>query len=146
MRVIVDTNVFLSYLLARSPQSPPRRVVDAALDGRYELVIPQKVIDEMLERAQSKPYLVNRIDRDAVLALVAVIDAVATVVPGLEGVYPAVTRDRGDDFLFAVAASEGVDVLVSGDADVLMAGKDANVVVVTPGEFSALLDRITASG
>ena len=45
---------------------------------------------------------------------------------------PVATRDRKDDYLVALARSERVDALVSGDRDLLDAGLDATGVESAP--------------
>jgi predicted nucleic acid-binding protein len=47
MRVVADANVLVSAALARSPQAPSVLTLDAALDGRLELIISPQLLREI---------------------------------------------------------------------------------------------------
>jgi predicted nucleic acid-binding protein len=51
-----------------------------------------------------------------------------------------VTRDRGDDYLVALALQERVDAIVSGDRNLLDAGVEA-LAVWSPRELADRLAR-----
>jgi hypothetical protein len=44
MRVVADANVLVSAALGRSPEAPSVMALDAALDGRLELVTSPKLL------------------------------------------------------------------------------------------------------
>ncbi len=46
-RVVADANVLVSAALARSPQAPSVLTLDAALDGRVELVTSPLLLREV---------------------------------------------------------------------------------------------------
>jgi hypothetical protein len=47
LRVVADANVLVSAALARSPQAPSVLTLDAALDGRIELVTSPLLLKEI---------------------------------------------------------------------------------------------------
>jgi len=49
MRIIADANIFVSAALGRSPQSPSVRIIDAALDGRIEVVMSPALLEEVAD-------------------------------------------------------------------------------------------------
>jgi predicted nucleic acid-binding protein len=58
LRVVADANVLISAALARSPHSPSVQTLDAAPDGRLELVTSPLLLRELpsvLARAQARP-------------------------------------------------------------------------------------------
>ena len=60
MRVVADANVVVSAALARSPQAPSVLTLDAALDGRLELIISPQLLREIamvLARPRLRRYL-----------------------------------------------------------------------------------------
>lgn len=60
IRVVADANVLVSAVLARSPNSAPVIVLDAAIDGRMELVTSPMLLAELadvLRRPRLRPYL-----------------------------------------------------------------------------------------
>jgi putative PIN family toxin of toxin-antitoxin system len=140
MRVIVDTNVIISYLLQTSPSSPPTRILRAALEGRFELILGEKQIDEVVRSVRSKLGLASRISVEAAEELVATLRVVATIVPEIRETIPALTRDPGDDYLIAHAIRDEVDVVVCGDKDLLAFDKPDSLRIVSPADFVRILD------
>jgi putative PIN family toxin of toxin-antitoxin system len=60
LRVVADANVLVSAALARSPQAPSVLTLDAALDGRIELVTSPLLLQEIamvLARPRLRKYL-----------------------------------------------------------------------------------------
>jgi predicted nucleic acid-binding protein len=47
LRVVADANVLISAALARSPQAPSVLTLDAALDGRLELITSPLLLQEI---------------------------------------------------------------------------------------------------
>ena len=129
MRAVLDPNVLISALL--SPTGAPARVVDAWLNGRFDLVVSPLLLAD-LERALGYPKLVARTaPDDAALAVdlfrrEAVMRADPTTAPAVA------SEDPGDDYLIVLAAAEHA-VLVSGDNDLL--GLRGRIPVMSPAEF-----------
>ncbi|HWE11940.1 MAG TPA: putative toxin-antitoxin system toxin component, PIN family [Solirubrobacteraceae bacterium] len=60
LRVVADANVLVSAALARSPQAPSVLTLDAALDGRLELITSPLLLQEIalvLGRPRLQKYL-----------------------------------------------------------------------------------------
>lgn len=137
IRAVIDTNVLVSAFIGR-PGTVPDRVVRAGQEGRFEIVASMLLISEfagVLRRPKFIKYCAEGQGGEFVeeIALSALI--VDDVVDP-----PAVTPDRDDDYLVALARAAEVDYLVSGDSD-LHAVKGVGFQVVTPVEFLAELDR-----
>jgi putative PIN family toxin of toxin-antitoxin system len=139
MRALLDANIFLSFLLDRTSNTPPVSVVEAAFNGHYTLLVTARVIDETREKSQTKPYLAARIKQHQVNQLVKILDAVAMRVPELQRPYPEVGPDRKDDYLYAHAITGQADFLVSGDKHVRAVSNIGDVKIVSPGEFLQIL-------
>ncbi len=139
MRALVDANVYISFLLNRRRTTPPVIVVDAAFREAFTLLLTEGVISEVVEKTQSKPYLVRRIDRSDTRALVDELRIAAQLIPELPPPLPQVGRDRKDDYLFAHAVAGQADYLVSGDTGVQEIGQIANVHIVSPAGFVQVL-------
>lgn len=145
MRVCLDANLFISYLLRSSGQSPPAVIMNAAFVGQFDLVLNEKTLPETRHSITSKPYLARRIQKLDVDALAIELRLRATIIPEMATPFPAVTRDPGDDFLVTHAVVHAVDYLVSGDKDLLVLGEIAGVRIVSPAVFVAILNAETAS-
>lgn len=139
MRVSIDTNVFVSYLLNRAPDRNPSRIIQAAFDRHFELILSETLLKELATTVLGKPYLVSRIDEQAITAFLHQIRLNATIVPEIPDALPAITRDPGDDYLIVHAVRERVDYLVSGDKDLLAFGSLEGLRIVSPADFARIL-------
>lgn len=139
LRVLLDANIFMSFLLTSRSASPPVRVVEAALAGGYLLIFPDEVASEILRRTAAKPYLRRRIPAPLVDRLIADLRAVAIPRPGPLHRPGAISRDPKDDYLLAHAIAARADYLVLGDKDLLVLGRVEGVRIVDPAEFLGIL-------
>ena len=137
IRVVADANVLISAALARSPTAPSALVLDAALDGRIELVSSPSLLAEItsvLARERLRRYLsVDEAER--FVADLASQTALSTDAPKP---HPAICRDPADDYLIALALHAGAEAIVTGDRD-LVEITDPPVAVLTP---RALVERL----
>lgn len=106
------TNVWVSGLIVR--RSPPGRVVDAALDGRFDVVASWELAEEIVEvlrRPKLRRYEIKEAD---------VADVVAALAPLLPGVEVTVgLRDVADAPVLATVAVASAEAVVTGDRDLL---------------------------
>jgi putative PIN family toxin of toxin-antitoxin system len=137
IRVVADANVLISAALARSPAAPSALVLDAALDGRIELVSSPSLLAEItsvLARERLRRY-VSLDEAERFVADLASQTALSTDAPKP---HPAICRDPADDYLIALALHAGAEAIVTGDRDLLEIA-DPPVAVVTP---HALVERL----
>lgn len=139
IRVLADANVLVSAAIAKDPDSPPAVILDAALDGRIELVTSPALLAEtasVLARPRMRRYLTVDEAERFVGDLASVTDLTADApLP-----HPAVCRDPADDYLVALAGTAGVEAIVSGDLD-LLSLEPRVAAVIKP---RALLELIAA--
>lgn len=141
MRVLVDTNVLFSRLLRSShTNSSIDRFFDAVIRERFLLVVPEEVLDELLEAREKKPYLANAISADEMHRFIRFLRAVADILPRQTTPAPPVLRDPRGDFLLIAAAIGDVDYLITGDRDLLeIRDRLTRPRIVTVTEFLRLL-------
>jgi putative PIN family toxin of toxin-antitoxin system len=134
---VVDTNVLISGLI--SAGGPPRQIVDAGLQGHYELVTSLYLVQE-LAHVLSTPRIRKRLGLrdDEVQAILAGILAKAKVVAGRLKL-PGITRDPKDDAVVACAIEGQAAYVVSGDDDLLSLQEVQGVQIVTPKHFVEIL-------
>ncbi len=135
MRVVADANVLVSAALSRSPQAPSALTLDAALDGRIELVTSPLLLQEVA-MVLARPRLRKYLSTEEALRFVTDLAAQTTLLVDPPGPHPAVCRDPRDDYLVALARSRGADALVTGDLDLLAidAGQ-LDIDIVTPRQL-----------
>jgi uncharacterized protein len=118
---------------------PPSRIVEEAIDGRLELVLPEPVMEE-LERI-----LVEKLAFDSGRWQeidVLLTDLATEAVPVPEGPVESATSDPADNLILACAVLADVEVLVSGDhKHLLPLGTHRGVRILTP---QALLAELRA--
>jgi uncharacterized protein len=141
MRALLDANIFISYLLYPTAATPPAIIARAGLVGRYTLLVSEPVAGEIRRKVAAKRWLANRIPAENLETFLSVLTRVAEVVPDLAGPYPEVGNDRKDDYLFAHALLGRADFLVSGDDGVVRIGQIEGVLIVSPAQFLAILQR-----
>jgi putative PIN family toxin of toxin-antitoxin system len=137
LRVVLDTNVLVSGLMG--VKTPPRRIIDAWLDGRFGLVTSLHLVEE-LAHVLGYPRIAERIQlsRSEVDVILAALLSQAEVIPGRLAL-PGATRDPKDDTVVACAVEGEADYIVSGDEDVLVLGTYGGAAVITPRRFLEIL-------
>lgn len=136
IRVVVDPGVFVSALIGTRGGARDL-VVCTLVDDRIEVVASPLLLDE-LERVPRRPKFQRYVDEQAAREFVELRCHVTAVDDPSE--QPPVTRDRGDDYLVALALSAGVDAIISGDRNLIDAGLSMPAVW-TPRQT---LDRMRA--
>jgi len=133
-RLVVDTNVFASAILF--PRSPPRRVVDDALDQGVVLFseATMRELTEVFSRSKFDRY-VSRQERELVLAQIG---RSAELVPIIRLVREC--RHPEDDKFLEVALNGRATVIITGDADLLALHPWRGVAILAPAEFLKSLD------
>src|SRR5688572_29284637 len=110
----LDTNVFIRAALR--PRSPSARVVDAYLDGKFQLVLSQAVLQELLT-VMLLPSIreVHGWSDDEILKFVLGLPAAAAVYPGEAHVSASIPRDITDVKFLSLAHEADPDYLVTKD-------------------------------
>lgn len=136
MRAVIDTNVLLSGLIWHGP---PHRLIEQVRAGPLTLISSPALLAELAEvitRAKFAAILGrSNTSPDRTLAEVRLLAEMVDPPP-----LPAsVSRDPDDDAVLALAVAAQVDLIVTGDADLLVLGAYAGIPIVTPNQAIALL-------
>ena len=125
LRVVFDTNVFISALFGGFPEE----AYQAALERRCHLVVSSAILAELARALRDK----FRTPEGAIVAHVKQIGRIAEVVRPNEPV--AVLRDEADNRVLECAEAGRVDLIVSGDRDLLRLKHHGAVPIVRPADF-----------
>ena len=139
MKVLFDTNVFVSYLLRPDKEGTVQEVLEAGFEGKYTILLPQEEIEELKGKLLTKSYLKKRIPSEALQNFITALMAIAKNMPSITEPIPRVSRDKKDDYLLACAVVGVADYLVSGDRDLQVLKKVGKVAIVSPLEFLGVL-------
>ena len=132
MRVVVDTNVWISPLLIADSVSA--KAVDKALSQADVMVSDATIeaLSDVLSREKFDRYVsVN--DREHYLRRLLQVTTMVSVISEVTD-----CRDPSDNRFLALALDSESDFIVSGDADLLALNPWRGIQIVSPGEFLAL--------
>lgn len=135
IRAVLDVNVLISAFIGGA-DGPSRKLIYTWREGRFTLVVSPALLSELttvLDRPKFDRWAGN--DRAALW--------IASLSAGGEhrddpDTPPVGIRDPKDEYLIALGRLTDIDVLVSGDGDLLEAELDG-LAVVRPAEFLAML-------
>ena len=129
MRIVLDTNAFVSAVFFGGV---PGRILDAWRDGRVRLVLSAEIFDEYQRVGRILAAEYPGVDLEPFLALLAV-EAEIVAAPAL----PApVSDDADDDKFLACAVAAGVEIIVSGDRDLLIHDGWRDLRILRPRQFA----------
>lgn len=136
IRAVVDPNVFVSAQI--SSLGHPARIARAADGGVFELIVSDRLLSErheVLLRPRFRRHMVEGEVEDLVDNLRE--KGIDATEGEIERVVP---DDPKDDYLVALTRASGADYLVSGDPHLAGAKNKVPVTVLTPRQFSELLE------
>ena len=134
MRVVLDTNIIVSALLA--PAGKPAAIIRIWLDGKFTLLTSAAHLAELRSTLQ-KPRVSERIKPHKAGRLINQVSKIAEDVDPL----PRMERspDPTDDFLLAMSEGGMANYLVTGDKSGLLAlGRHKATRIVSARDFTAL--------
>ncbi|MCU0502895.1 MAG: putative toxin-antitoxin system toxin component, PIN family [Anaerolineae bacterium] len=134
LRVVLDTNVFVSSLLVKV--GVPAQALDAWRARRFVLVTSPAILAETRATLNY-----NRIRRkynltdDDVEQLLALLQREALLVPGTADVTGAIAADPSDEKILACALDGRADLIVSGNLHLLDLGQYGGVSILNVRQF-----------
>ena len=128
MKVVIDTNVFVSSVFG----GLPRKVVELWFDGRITLCISEPIVTEY-QRVLREIGAVSEAEERALIEAFASGEGVLYTAdpPAIEGV----SSDPDDDKFLECALELEAGSVVSGDSDLLKLGFYMGIPILTPREF-----------
>ena len=131
MRAIIDTNVLLSGLLWHGT---PHVLLDRVRDGTVTLISSPVLLAELAEVLEQPKFDVilarSNTSRERSLAEIQALAEVLAPDP----LPQPVCRDPDDDHVLALALTAQVDLIVSGDKDLLDLNTFQNIPILAPAE------------
>ena len=128
MKVILDTNVFISGVFF---SGPPSKILGAWKKRAIQLVITPSIFEEYRRVANELSKQFSTVDISSILELVAIN---ADMVPDTKLPYPVCT-DPDDDKFLACAISAKAKFICSGDKALLKTSGHRNIKVLNPSDL-----------
>jgi putative PIN family toxin of toxin-antitoxin system len=130
MRVVIDTNLWVSFLIA----GDFKQLETLLFSGRLTILLSEELLDE-LQATIRKPKLRKYFGPDALTEMLTVFDPYVEIIDVRSEV--KVCRDPDDDFLLALAKDGRADYLLTGDSDLLVIGSFDRTRILSMSDFSA---------
>ena len=131
MRVLLDSNVWLSALTARRGFC---RQLWRQIVKRCEVFSGRPIVREVEEKLVKKfRYSPSRAHRLAMF-----VEGRTTAIM-LSAQPPPLCRDPDDDLILGLAVQAGCEYLISGDRDLLVLGAVGKLRIVSPREFGSII-------
>ena len=136
IRVVIDNNVFIRYLL--KPSAAIRRLIEDLWLGDQILVVSAPELFQELREVLDRETIRAYIHSEEGLVLLEALQAKAEIYPAL-GAIPVYSRDPKDDKFIACAIIGQASFLISEDRDLLALEEIEGIQILTPYDF--LLNR-----
>ncbi|MEK6689980.1 MAG: putative toxin-antitoxin system toxin component, PIN family [Nitrospirota bacterium] len=131
MKVVIDTNIWISYLLGSLLQGIDEKI----LSKEIKVVLSDEMLKELSE-VSSRPKFKNIFTSRRIKELFSLLDGYAIVVSPSQKVNAC--RDEKDNFLLEVALEGKADHLVTGDEDLLALNPFHNTKIIKPKDFEEI--------
>jgi putative PIN family toxin of toxin-antitoxin system len=128
MNVVIDTNIWISYLLG----SLLRSIDEKILSKEITIVVSDEMLKELSE-VSNRPKFKNIFTAERIKKLFSLLDSYAVVVSPSKKINAC--RDKKDNFLLEVALEGKADYLITGDDDLLALDPFHNTRIIKPKEF-----------
>jgi len=141
LRVVLDTNVFVSGLLSR--KGAPSKVLDNWRAGKYLLLTSPSIISEVRGVLQT-PRIKNRYatGQEEIEQLISLLEKDAVVIPDISPLKGIIPQDPEDEKFLACATNGGADFIVTGDHHLLALKDHEGISIITARDF---MDRLPES-
>lgn len=133
-RVIIDTNLWISFLITKDLKTLDNKVKT----GKIKIIFGLELIEEFLSvasRPKFKKYFLKE-DVEQIIDLFDVYGEIVQVISKIE-----LCRDPKDDFLLSLATDSKADYLITGDKDLLDLKTIGKTKIVTMTDYLKKLSR-----
>ena len=136
MRLVVDTNVLVSAFLW---QGTPGRLVELVGENEHQFFTSRALLDELAEVLHRKK-LAKQVQATGLTAaqMLRNYQRLAATVTA-HRLAQQVSRDADDDAVLACALAAQADMIVSGDADLLVLKQFHNMRIVTAAQAMKII-------
>jgi putative PIN family toxin of toxin-antitoxin system len=129
MRIVLDTNVFISGIFFTGP---PYEILKAWRDGRVQLLISPSILDEYQRIGAELALQFRDVDLKPFLDLLTV-QAEIVLAPTLP---PVIRDDRSDDKFLEAAVAGNASYIISGDKHLLTLSEFQGIQILKPRDFA----------
>jgi putative PIN family toxin of toxin-antitoxin system len=129
MRIVLDTNVFISGIFFTGP---PYQILKAWRDGRVQLLVSPSILDEYQRIGAELALQFRDVDLKPFLDLLTV-QAEIVLAPTLP---PVIRDDPSDDKFLEAAVAGKASYIISGDKHLLRLYEFQGILILKPRDFA----------
>ena len=128
MRVVIDTNIFVSSFFG----GKPRKIIDLWKEGKITLCLSKDILNEYIE-VLHRIGLQDEVELEELLSLFTKSFNIlfTTKTPRIK----VVKDDPDDDKFIECAVALKAEVIITGDKAIEVIGKYMNIKILTPQQF-----------
>jgi len=127
-RLIIDTNVWISFLIGKELQG----LRELIIDEKVKIITTDQLISE-IRIVTARKKLKKYFDQDSVTALISLLEIIGEKIKIRK--IERVCRDPKDDFLLALAKDGKANYLITGDKDLLELNSFGRTQILTTRQF-----------
>jgi putative PIN family toxin of toxin-antitoxin system len=132
-KVVLDTNTLISAIVFGGK---PREVLEAAIKGHIQLVLTEKIIEEMREVLEGKKF---QYPKEITDLIIHELEALVEIVKPKHKI-TVIDKDPEDNRVLECAQESQADYIVSGDEHLLELENFEGSKIVTAEEILEILD------
>ena len=128
MRVVLDTNVFISGIFF---SGPPSQILKAWADQKFNLVLSQQILDEYKRVSEQLSSKFSSVDIAPIIELIIIHGLfIDTHAYNLQ-----VCEDPDDNKFIECAVAGNCEIIISGDKHLLKLSEFRGIVILNPRDF-----------
>jgi putative PIN family toxin of toxin-antitoxin system len=127
-KVIIDTNIWISFLIGKTLH----HLLQDILDEQLTIVTCKEQLKELLATVE-KPKLKKHFHSEQITSFFSFLNEYAVFVPVISTV--TLCRDAKDNYLLALAKDSDADYLITGDKDLLVMKRFEETRIITIAEY-----------
>ena len=131
MKVIIDTNVFISGVFW---SGSPSKILQLWKNGKIQLVLSNEILEEYQRVVNEISEKFSNIDIAEIMALLVEKSIICNSKPFEK----QICTDPNDDMFLECAVSNQIKYIISGDKNLLKTSGYNNITVLKPNEFLKL--------
>ncbi len=128
MRIILDTNLWISYLISKRLS----QIDELIFNDHLTILFSEELLEEFIE-VTNRPKFEKYFSKEDVINLLLLFDFYGELVEIKSNI--GLCRDLKDNFLLNLAIDGKADYLITGDKDLLEIGKIDQASILTFKEF-----------
>ena len=129
MKIILDTNVFISGIFF---SGPPSQILKEWQNKRFQIVLSESILSEYKRVADELSYKYPKVDIAPIIELVTIHGQLIDT----GGIDISICEDPDDNKFIECAIAGKCDIIVSGDRHLIKLAGYEGISVLRPREFS----------